>query len=207
VVVGDSPISSLLLDVGGILGTNGWDTAARDRAAARFAIDRAEMEGRHRAAFDAFEVGSITLRQYLDLCVFWRPRDFAVEDFEAFMFEQSQPHQDAIEFFAGLKERNSLRVVAVSNEGRELADYRIGLFGLSSLADAFVVSGYVGMRKPNPGIYQLALAVCGSVPRHQALVIDDRPLLVEMASSLGLRVLHYMDLASTKRDLAEIGLT
>jgi putative hydrolase of the HAD superfamily len=202
----DPVISGLLLDVGGILATNGWDTAARDRAAARFGIERDEMESRHRTAFDAFEVGALTLHQYLALAVFWRPRPFAVEDFEAFMFEQSKPHQDAIDFFAALKERNPLRVAAISNEGRELADYRNRTFGLSSFVDAFVVSGHVGMRKPHPGIYRLALAVC-MLERENALVIDDRIPLVEMATSLGLRALHYTDLASLGRELSELGLS
>jgi putative hydrolase of the HAD superfamily len=201
----EARIDTLLLDIGGVLATNGWDTAARDRAAARFGLERDEMEARHRLAFDAYEVGAITLRQYLELSVFWRTRDFAPEDFESFMFEQSSPHEEAIAFFRELKERSHVRVVAVSNEGRELADYRNRSMSLTSWIDGFVVSGHVGMRKPHPGIYRLALAVA-STTAEQALVIDDRPLFVEMAAILGLRALHFSDVETARREVAELGL-
>jgi putative hydrolase of the HAD superfamily len=198
-------VDTLLLDIGGVLATNGWDTAARTRAAAHFGIDQDQMEARHRLAFDAYEVGALTLRDYLDLTVFWETRGFAPEDFESFMYEQSKPHEDAIAFFGQLKERNGLRIIAISNEGRELADYRNRSFGLTSLVDGFVVSGHVGMRKPHPGIYHLAMAVASTTPEH-ALVIDDRALFVEMATILGLRSLHFSDVETARRELAELGL-
>lgn len=198
-------VETLCLDIGGILLNNGWDEGARERSAERFGIERDEMESRHRAAFCAYELGTLTLRQYLQLTVFWKPREFSFEDLESFMFEQSQPHKEAIRFFAGLKERNQLRVVAISNEGRELADYRNRTFGLGSFMDAFVMSGYVGIRKPDPRMYQMALDVAGA-KTETALIIDDRPVLVEMASILGMRTLHYSDLASAQRDLSELGL-
>ncbi len=198
-------VEALFVDIGGVLATNGWDADAHRRAAQHFGIDPDEMERRHHLVFDAYEAGTLTLRQFLDLAVFWRPRDFAPEDFEAYMFEQSQPFEDVIAFFRELKQRTRLRLVAVSNEGRELADYRNRAFGLGSFVDAFVISGHVGLRKPDPRMYRLALGISG-VPKADTLVIDDRDVLIEAAAQDGLRTLQHTDLESTRRALAELGL-
>ena len=42
------PVTTLFLDVGGVLLTNGWDHLARRRAAKNFQLPWAEMEERHR---------------------------------------------------------------------------------------------------------------------------------------------------------------
>jgi uncharacterized Fe-S radical SAM superfamily protein PflX len=49
------PITSLFVDVGGVLLTNGWDHHARRRAVAKFKLDWAEMEERHRLVFEIHE--------------------------------------------------------------------------------------------------------------------------------------------------------
>ncbi len=40
-------VTTLFLDIGGVLLTNGWDNQARKRAAKTFALDLQEMEQRH----------------------------------------------------------------------------------------------------------------------------------------------------------------
>ena len=48
-------ITTLFLDVGGVLLTNGWDRHARKRAATNFKLELAEMEDRHHLTFDTYE--------------------------------------------------------------------------------------------------------------------------------------------------------
>jgi putative hydrolase of the HAD superfamily len=116
--------TTLFLDVGGVLGTNGWDSRARRNAADRFGLDFDEMEQRHHLTFDTYEVGKLSLREYLDRVVFCRPCSFTHDDFRAFMFEQSQPDVPMIELVRQLKSRHGLRITVVSNEGRELTLHR-----------------------------------------------------------------------------------
>ena len=49
------PITTLFLDIGGVLLTNGWDHHARKRAATNFKLAFAEMEDRHHLTFDTYE--------------------------------------------------------------------------------------------------------------------------------------------------------
>lgn len=201
-----SPIKTLFLDIGGVLLTNGWDRHARRAAAKKFGIDHEEMEERHHLTFAIYEIGHMTLGEYLRRAVFYQKRDFSFEEFRLFMFSLSQPYPEAIGLMQELKERNSLRVAAVSNEGRELTQYRIASFGLDSICDFFVTSSFVGMRKPDANMFRLALDLANTAPE-QAAYVDDRPALVESAAGLGFNGVVHFSTEQTRHRLAELGIS
>ena len=58
-------ITTLFLDIGGVLLNNGWDHHARRRAAKHFKLEWAEMEERHRLTFETHEEGKLTFEEYL----------------------------------------------------------------------------------------------------------------------------------------------
>src|SRR5512141_2012615 len=91
-----SRIAFLFLDVGGVLLTNGWDHRSREKAADHFGLDYAEMEDRHHVTFDTYEIGKITLEDYLERVVFYKRRPFTREAFRRFMFAQSKPYPEMI---------------------------------------------------------------------------------------------------------------
>ncbi len=200
-----SPITTLFLDIGGVLLTNGWDHAARRRAADQFKLDYAEIEERHHLTFDTYEEGKLSLDAYLAQIVFYDPRDFTVDQFKTFMQAQSQPYGDMIALIKAIKQRYGLKVASVNNEGRELMSYRIENFGLKALFDFFVSSCYVHFRKPDADIFRVALDVA-QTPADQVLYIEDRAYFVEVAQSLGMNAVVHKDYAATKATLAEYGL-
>ncbi len=202
----ESSIDTLFLDIGGVLLTNGWDRQARQRAAETYGLDYAEMDHRHHLTFDTYEEGKLSLDDYLTRVVFYEERSFSRDEFKAFMYEQSRPHQDMLDLVRGLKQQYGLRVVAVSNEGRELNLHRIQAFALSSLFDAFISSSFVHFRKPDLDIYQLALDVSQSAAE-QVLYIDDRAMFVQVARTLGIRGIHHTSYRTTCEELAGYGLT
>ena len=63
-------ITTLFLDIGGVLLTNWWDHHARKRAATNFKLELPEMEDRHHLTFDTYEEGKRTLEEYLGRVVF-----------------------------------------------------------------------------------------------------------------------------------------
>jgi putative hydrolase of the HAD superfamily len=188
------------LDIGGVLLTNGWETASRKLAAKTFDIDYEEMDARHRLMFDTFEIGKITLEQYLTHTVFYKKRAFSRKEFEQFMFAQSQPHPEMIDYICKLKKEHHLKIGVVSNEGRELTEYRNHKFGLTKFVDFFIVSAFVHMKKPDLEIYRLALDV-GQVSPEEVVYIDDRAILIEIAKTVGLHVIHHTSLESTQKAL------
>ncbi len=198
-------ITTLFLDIGGVLLTNGWDRKARRRAAENFALDHEEMDERHHMTFDTYEVGKLTLSEYLKRVVFYKERSFSPEDFRAFMFAQSRPFAEMIELVRRLKERHNLKVAAVSNEGRELNEHRIREFQLGTILDFFISSCFVHFRKPDPDIFRIALDIAQVKPG-QVIYIEDRPMFVEIARSLGINGIVHTDYEATKRELTGYGL-
>ena len=200
-----SQITTLFLDIGGVLLTNGWDRGMRKQAAETFNLDLEEMNERHHLTFDTYEEGKLTLDAYLDRVVFHEQRTFSREDFRSFMFDQSRPFQEMIELVRGIKKRYGLGIAAVSNEGRELTVHRIKKFRLTEIIDFFVSSCFVHYRKPDEDIYRIALDMSQADPE-QVVYIDDRALFVEVARGLGIHGIQHRGYESTRENLAMQGL-
>lgn len=198
-------ITTLFLDIGGVLLTNGWDTALRKKTAAHFGVDYDELDHRHRVTYDTYEEGKMSLETYLRQIIFFEPRLFTPADVTKFILEEAKPYQDTIDLVCRLKAVYGLRIAVVSNEGREIAEDRIARFHLKKFVDFFVVSAFVHFRKPDLDIYHLALDVAQVEPGEVAY-IEDRPLLCEVASSIGINAVLNRDAGETRRLLAELGL-
>ena len=199
------PITTLFLDIGGVLLTDGWDRHARKRAATNFKLELGEMEDRHHLTFETYEDGKLTLEEYLGKVVFYQKRPFTRAQFRYFMFAQSKPHPEMIEMVARLKVQHGLKIAVVSNEGRELNVYRIRKFQLNRFVDSFISSSFVHIRKPDPDIFRLALDVA-QAPSRQVVYIEDTPMFVQVAESLGIRSILHTDYKSTCAKLASFGL-
>jgi putative hydrolase of the HAD superfamily len=198
-------ITTLFLDVGGVLLTDGWDHQSRKRAAAHFKLEWAEMEDRHRLTSDIFEEGKLTLEEYLDRVVFHEKRSFTRAQFRRFMFAQSKPFPEMLERVRRLKAKYGLKIVVVSNEGRELNSYRIRKFKLGRFVDFFISSCFVHLRKPDADIFRLALDIA-QAPARRVVYIENTPMFVQVAERLGIRSILHTDCRSTCAKLASLGL-
>jgi putative hydrolase of the HAD superfamily len=198
-------ITCLFVDIGGVLLTNGWDHDARGRAATRFKLNRAELEDRHKINFDTYEQGKLTLEDYLSRVVFHQKRGFTRTQFRNFMFSQSESFPEMIDLILSLKILYRLKIIVVSNEGRELNAYRIKKFGLDRLVDSFISSCFVHIRKPDEDIFRLALDTA-QTPIRQVVYLEDTPAFVQVAESLGIRAILHKDYETTREKLASFGL-
>jgi putative hydrolase of the HAD superfamily len=201
-----SSVTTLFLDIGGVLLTNGWDHNIRKSAAGKFGLDYDEMNERHHLTFDTYEEGKLSLDEYLNRVVFYQERSFSREEFKTYMYAQSQPFPEMIELMCELKTQYSLEVAAVSNEGRELTVYRVQQFKLDAFIDFFVSSCFVHYRKPDADIYRIALDIAQVSPQ-QVVYIDDRPMFVEVAQSLDIRGIIHKGYETTRNALEAMGLS
>ena len=200
-----SPITTLFLDIGGVLLTNGWDHHERTLAAEKFNLEYDEMNERHHLTFDTYEEGKLSLDEYLDRVVFYQARTFSKEEFKAFMFTQSRPFPEMIELVGKLKNQYCLQVAAVSNEGRELTIYRVQQFKLGTFIDFFISSCFVHYRKPDADLYHIALDIAQVNPE-QVIYIDDRAMFVEVAQGLGIKGILHTGYPATRKALEGLGL-
>ncbi|MEO6819188.1 MAG: HAD-IA family hydrolase [Ginsengibacter sp.] len=192
----------LFCDIGGVLLTNGWGHKSRMAAAKKFDFDYEEMNIHHNFIFNVYEMGKITLDEYLDQVVFNQPRIFSREVFKEFMFAQSELLPDMLPWFINWKKRHPhLKVISINNEARELNQFRIRKFRLHDFFDAFVSSCEVEMRKPDPEIFELALGIAQESPE-KCLYLDDHVMLAEAASKIGIKGFHHERFEVT-RDIFE----
>lgn len=198
-------IKCMFLDIGGVLLSDGWGYQARKRAAMHFELKLSEMEDRHHLTFETHENGKLTLEEYLNLVVFHEKRSFTQAQFRRFMFAQSKPFSDMIELVSQLRILYGLKVVVVSNEAHALNAFRIHKFKLNQVVDAFISSCFVNMRKPDADIYRLALNIAQSKPEH-VIYVENTPMFVQIAQSLGIRSILHTDFGTTRAKLASFGL-
>lgn len=200
-----SSITTLFFDIGGVILTNGWDRESRREAAKAFQLDWDDFQDRHDLSFPAFDCGQITLNQYLDHTLFYRPRSFTREEFTAFMFAQSKEYPDTRAILTALARSGRFLIAAINNEPLELNQYRIEAFRLRNDFQVFFSSCYLNARKPEESIYRIALEVTQRPPE-DCLFIDDRSLNLENPRRLGMNVIHHRDAQQLREDLKSYGI-
>jgi putative hydrolase of the HAD superfamily len=196
-------INILFFDIGGVLLTNGWGHESRQEAAKLFGLDYKEVSELHTFIFNTYEAGSIDLDEYLDTVVFNHPRDFTREDFKRFMYEQSVELPGMLAWLKEWKKDCGFRIMSINNEGKELNDYRIKKFKLHECFDAFISSCEVGIRKPDPRIFKLAMGIAQALPQ-ECVYFDDRKMFALAAQKLGIRAYQHIDFKSTKEILEKL---
>jgi putative hydrolase of the HAD superfamily len=200
-----SKLTTLFWDIGGVILSNGWDEPTSEQAARIFHFDFSEFEPRHKECFEDFETGRITLDEYLDHSLFYRPQSFTKTQFMAYIFAQSTEKPETRAILDELTAAGGYFIAALNNEGLELNNYRIREFNLRRNFSAFFTSCYLGVRKPAPGIYERALGIMQRVPE-ECLFIDDRDANVVGAQRVGMRTIHYQDPAQLRKELTQHGI-
>ena len=204
-----SAIDQVFFDIGGVLGSNGWDREQRAVAVEKFALDSDDFQYRHEETVGAFESGQISLDEYLDVTVFWQPRAFSRDDFKRFMFSLSTPWADSLDVVRRLRQRirgrpTRVRMATLNNESRELNEYRIRYFGLCELFDVFFSSCWLGARKPTRQIYERVLGMTQADPA-SSVFVDDREQNLAPARVLGMQTIHFTSADQLSRSLAGLG--
>jgi putative hydrolase of the HAD superfamily len=93
----------------------------------------------------------------------------------------------------------------INNESRELNLYRIEKYGLRGIFRLFVSSCFVGLRKPESGIYRLAIEITQFNPE-ECCFIDDRAPNLECAAKMGMLTIQMQTLEQLRRELGKLGV-
>lgn len=199
-------IRAIFWDVGGVLLTNAWDHTQRLDALKHFQLDEKEFHERHELVVSSFERGKISLDEYLDRTVFYRPRSFTRDEFRDYVLPLSQPLPGMLEFAKSLSDSGRYLMATINNESRELNYYRMDRFGLRKIFRLFFSSCFVGLRKPERDIYRLALETT-QIPAEECCFIDDRTLNLECAAQIGMHTIEMHTLDQLRADLQKMGVT
>ena len=193
-------VNHIFFDIGGVLGSNGWDREQRQRAIERFHLDADDFQWRHEDLIGEWEEGRITLDEYLDIAVFHTNRDFSRSAFIRFMLDQSVPNPETVAIARELASTSRFRMMTLNNESEELNAYRIIEFGLAPIFEAFISSCYLSVRKPFRRFYNRALGIAQCEPS-KSLFIDDRQQNLTPAQSMGMNVMLFKSAPQLRADL------
>ena len=185
-----SVIQHVFFDIGGVLGSNGWDREQRARAVERFELHPDDFQCRHEEVVGAWEEGRITLDEYLDIAIFHTTRGFSRREFVDFMFAQSIPDEAVVAFARHLTRDTRFTLMTLNNESDELNRHRIEKFGIAQVFEAFLSSCWLGFRKPTHRFYERALAIAQADPA-TSLFIDDRQQNIAPARALGMSAILF----------------
>ena len=152
-----------------------------------------------------FELGRIRPEAYYDGLKTKLKLRWTYEQFVRAWNDIFAENEDVTWVLRRLRERHKL--VALTNTNALHIEHLKATMPSLELFHDLIASCDVGLRKPDPLIYQLALERSGLNERPQAVVyIDDRPDLVEAGRSVGLMAIRFKNAQQLEQDLRDIGL-
>ena len=150
-----------------------------------------------------FELGRIKAPAYYEGLKRTLELPWTYEQFVRAWNDIFRENRDVTWIMQRLRKRHKLVALSNTNE-LHLAHIKTTIPSLSIIED-WVASCDVGLRKPDPKIYFLALERSGMLPR-QAVFIDDRPEFVDAGRSIGLTAIRFENGHQLEEDLQSIGL-
>ena len=157
----------------------------------------------HKDLLLPFELGRISAKAYYDGLKKSLKLPWTYEQFARAWNDIFRENIETTAILQRLRKRHRLFALTNTNE-LHLSYIRSNVPSLSVI-EQWVASCEVGLRKPDPNIYLLALQRAG-VRAEQAVYVDDRPELVDAGRSVGLTAVRFENSRQLEQDLQAIGL-
>jgi len=129
-------------------------------------------------------------------------RPVSMHDFNARYFAALQPNDALFAYFRTLRERG-IRLALLTNNVREWEPRWRAMLPIDDVFEFVVDSAFVGMRKPEPEIYELTLSRLG-LPADACAFVDDLERNVVAARQVGLHGVLHRDTDATIAELERL---
>ncbi len=202
-------IEAVICDFGGVLTTplfGGFAQALEDVPieALGMAMHRATQERGENPLYE-LERGQIAEAEFFAIVGGALEREVGravpMREFAERYFNHLQTNDELLDHLRALQAERGVRLAMLTNNVREWeARWRAMIPGIDELFDPIVDSAFVGMRKPEPGIYELTLERLG-LPGEACVFIDDLDVNCEAARAFGITAIQFADTAQAIRDL------
>jgi len=111
-----------------------------------------------------------------------------------------------LEIFKALKEKGAYKLFAITNWSAEKFPIARERYSFLSWFEDIVVSGEIGIVKPDKRIYKYAIERFKLNTPETAVFIDDRMENIEAAAEFGIRGIHYKDPQQLHDALEKMGI-
>jgi len=204
-------ITTVISDFGGVLTTplgNAFAAWSKESGVPLEALGAAmakatEDHGGQHPLF-MLERGELTEAEFLQRLQGAMPAGHDLDGMFDVWWRNLERNPETIDLMRELKGRG-LRMALLTNNVREWEPrWRPMLPELDEIFEVVVDSGFVGMRKPEPGIYELTLERLGGVPAAECLFVDDMELNCDAARELGMTAVQYHDSDQARREIEAV---
>jgi len=197
-----SPIKAVVSDFGGVLTTPLMhsfaafqdQTGISAEALGRAMQVIADRDGEH--PLYALETGGITEAHFLtEIAAALEPElghRPEMHSFKEIYFEALEPNEPMIALMREIR-REGHRMALLTNNVREWEHLWRSMLPVDEIFELVIDSGFVGMRKPDPKIYELTIARLSGINADDCLFVDDLLVNVEAAQAIGMSAVHFVD--------------
>ena len=197
-------IKTIIFDLGGVYFTDGTKRAI-DIISQEWTLNPKEVANVFKG-----KIGTDYRENKISHDEFWKQAKEALKINEAtdklaqIWLEGYVPINNTVELIKELKE-NGYEILYLSDNVQERIDYLENKYHFLQYFNSGVFSHIVGVRKPNPKIYQLALEQ-STYPAKNCVYIDDKPELLEEAKKLGMKTIAFINPDDTREKLINMGV-
>jgi epoxide hydrolase-like predicted phosphatase len=211
--VSDRPLRAVISDFGGVLTNRLVEAFAAFQDESGISMEQlgrgmqrvAERDGEY--PLFRLERGEVTEQQFLD-DLRWalepelghRPK---LHRFREIWFEALHGNEPMLDIMRQLRDRG-YRMAILTNNVREWEALWRAKLPVDEIFELVVDSAWVGLRKPDPKIYELTVARLGGVEPSDCLFVDDNELNVEAARQLGMTAVHFNSNAQAIAEIREL---
>lgn len=143
------------------------------------------------SAWRMAQVGEMPVKDYwLDVARQLHLSQTDVEQLAQDYFSADRLDDDLIAFIRELRAAGH-SVALLSNDSPALLD-KLRSLGIANLFDPLIISGNIGVMKPDAAAYQAVLSALGRAP-NETIFIDDMPANIDGAQAVGMFAVRYID--------------
>jgi epoxide hydrolase-like predicted phosphatase len=204
-------IRAVICDFGGVLTTplgNAFAAWSKESGVPLEALGAAMAKATedHHGQHPLFllERGELTEPEFLERLQRAMPEEHDLDGMFDVWWRNLERNQEMIELMADLG-RRGLRMALLTNNVREWEPrWRPMLPELDEIFEVVVDSGFVGMRKPEPAIYELTVERLGDVAASECLFVDDMEINCDAARELGMTAVQFHDTDQARTEIEAV---
>ena len=196
------PIKAVIWDIGGVM-MRTEDQAPRAELAEELGVTRAYLnelvfEGQQGTRAQIGEISRMELWDYVRSELQLAPGEYL--DLDERFFGGDVLDTELVDFIRSLKPR--FKIGIISNAWSQIEETLVE-WGINDAFEVVVGSGDVGIMKPDPRIFQIALERL-SVEPSEAVFVDDFIQNVHGAQALGINAIHFQGREQAIQELEQL---
>lgn len=198
-------IKVIIIDFGGTFFTAGTEIAI-DRVAKKLRLPRRNIE----LIFRGKGFGALYKLGKIDAKTFWdrAKKNLNIDsekakEIESIWYSSYKPNKGVRALVRKLQKK--YKIIAVSGNILEKAEYLKKKYSLNKLFDGYFFSFEYGVTKPSPKLFKIAMNKLKVKPKN-CLIIDDSKKTIENAKKLGYKTVLFKNVVQTTKDLIKLGV-